>query len=299
MWRTVGKPKTCRVTKSLAEEFRDMDSATVDRPLSERRLQVYRKMVKEGGFRPVTWAKVFCKATGQEYRVNGQHTSTIFAELNLSQHELYATIESYECDDLEDVAKLYATFDSKTMTRTSGEINHSFAALIPELAGVESKIINLLVAGLGFAHTPTTHGSDRGFASQADRAELLFDNVDVCQWIIRILKDGKKDDRTKLMRMPVIAAMIGSFRKCQKDAEEFWTLVRDETGATVDTPDRKLAKFLNQHFVQGGAKANVPHRFRVLPKEFYVKSIHAWNAWRRDTTTQLKYQSDAKIPSFA
>jgi hypothetical protein len=29
----------------------------------------------------------------------------------------------------------------------------------------------------------------------------------------------------------------------------------------------------------------------------FVKCLHAWNAWRRDTVTDLKYHAQAKIPA--
>lgn len=56
-FKLVGKPVTLQVTRELAEEFVNMDPAPHDRPLSERRLQVYERLLNEGRFRPVTWAK--------------------------------------------------------------------------------------------------------------------------------------------------------------------------------------------------------------------------------------------------
>jgi len=40
-------------------------------------------------------------------------------------------------------------------------------------------------------------------------------------------------------------------------------------------------------------------KVRILPREFYVRSIKAWNAWRKKETTDLKYFPDAKIPAVA
>jgi hypothetical protein len=57
MYQLKGKPVTQRVTKKLAAEFAEMDPTPRDRPLSERRLSVYRSLWSKGLFRPCTWAR--------------------------------------------------------------------------------------------------------------------------------------------------------------------------------------------------------------------------------------------------
>lgn len=303
-WALKGTPKTLRVTKKLAGEFASMDAPPHDRDLSERRLGVYRKVLADGGFRPVTWAKVFCKETGQFYRVNGKHTSTLFAASDLGvTQDVFAVVEEYECDTLEDVAKLYGTFDSATMTRNQSDINRAFAASIPELKDFDTRVLNLIVGALVYAEFPTTSGgSADGFVkapkTAAERAEYLFDNVEVCCWVKDILPN--RNTQHQLHRVPVVAAMILTYRKAKKDAEVFWTAVRDETGEKPDLPDRKLAKFLNTMTSDSGAHhSNIPKRFRITPREFFVKSIKAWNAWRKKEPTDLKYFADAKLPVVA
>jgi hypothetical protein len=112
VYQLKGKPVTQRVTKKLAAEFAEMDPAPRDRPLSERRLSVYRSLWSRGLFRPCTWARAYCAETGGLYRVNGKHTSTLLAGLS-EIPEFYVTVEDYQCDTLEDVAHLYGTFDSR------------------------------------------------------------------------------------------------------------------------------------------------------------------------------------------
>jgi hypothetical protein len=301
-WALQGSPKTLRVTTRLAKEFAEMDAAHTDRPLSERRLRVYRKILEDGGFRPVAWAKAFCKETGQFYRVNGKHTSTLFSSVDSSKlADVYAVVESYECDTLEDVARLYATFDSQTQTRNATDINRSFAATIPELKDFDTRTLNLMVGALVYAEFPTLNGGPKEYAGSpktaAERAERLFDAVEECVWFRSIVPSDAKVPF--LWRVPVAAAMILTYRKSKKDATTFWTAVRDETGATPELPDRKLAKFLSSMSSNVGTHSHVPKRFRVLPREFFVKCIKSWNAWRKKEPTDLKYYADAKIPSLS
>src|SRR5262252_2702873 len=105
-WKLIGKPQTVKVTRKLAQEYATMDPPPHERPLSERRLAVYEKLIRQGHFRPVIWATARCKETHGTYRVNGQHTSTLLSGLE-DIPEFWAVIERYQCDTLEDVAKLY------------------------------------------------------------------------------------------------------------------------------------------------------------------------------------------------
>lgn len=302
-WQLKTTPKTYKVTAKLATEFAEMEAVNIDRPLSERRLQVYERMVRSGQMRPVTWAKAYCKETGQWYRVNGKHTSTLYSKLDLkSMPDQHVIIEEYECDELTDVAQLYATFDSKTMTRTAGDINHSFAVTIPELAEVERGMVNLLVAALDYALAPTANyaGASNAGRTAAERAEALFDNIEVCQWVLSLLPSRNSKATAHLSRAPVVAAMIGTWRKSRADATKFWLAVANETGSSPTMPDRKLARWLLQMQVGGGGRggADTPKRFRATPKEFYVKAVHAWNAWRKDEQTNLNYFPDKPVPAI-
>lgn len=297
MWSPIGKPRTVPATVRLAREWSNMEAARVDRHLSERRLTVYRKMLAEKAFRPVSWAKVHCKETNQEYRVNGQHTSALFSSVDESQLDgVYVVIEEYEADTLEDVARLYGTFDSPNQVRNAGDIYRQFAAVIPELAAIDHKFVGLAVHALALDKWKVFEGG--GGVSAMERGELLFDNVDEVLWLYEMLGTQRRTV-AHLWRGPVAAAMVGSYRRSKKAATDFWLAVRDETGLSPKMPDRVIAKYLLTHSVNRGLGAGRPARFRIKAKEFYVKCVHAWNAWRKDQTTDLKYFEDAKIPSFA
>lgn len=297
-WQIKGPPKTVKVTNELAKKWADMPAAHVDRPVSERRLIAYRRMAQEGGFRPITWAKVYCKEIDDTFRVNGKHTSTVFSTLDLSKlpAEIYATIEDYECDTIEDVAQLYSTFDSQLQTRNSSDINRAFAATIPELKDHGVAFINLMVGGIAYATWPSGTGGNSG-QTAAERAELLFDNVTFCLWCHGILDAMTKATR-HLQRVPVVAAMFMTYQRAKQASTDFWSAVRDATGTTPDTPDRKLEKFLSTTRALGGrSTGSIPTRYRITPREYLVKCLRAWNAWRKKETTNLNYSPEHKIPA--
>ena len=294
MWTLTNNPRAHKVTHKLAKEFADMDAVPQDRPLSERRLQVYERMVHEGAFRPCVWAKAFCVETNQHYRVNGKHTSILFSSLELEHVEsLYVIIEEYRCETLEDVARLYATFDSKMQTRTASDIYRAFAATVPQLAELPRLTLNLLVAGVAADFYGIRNYLQR---QAAERAELLLDNIDFATWANSILTP---QDAYILRRVPVIAAMCGTYGKAKKAAEEFWLAVRDQSASRNDHPTRRLAKFLMITNADGAPIANRRQRHVGDTREFYVRSLHAWNAWRKGEPTVLQYFKNAKIPSIS
>lgn len=295
-WEAKGKPQTVKITEKLAKEWAAMDAAHTDRPLSERRLQVYEKMLREGEFRPVAWAKVFCKETNQWYRVNGKHTSTLFAGADLSKFgEHFAVVEEYECDALEDVAKLYSTFDSKTQIRSATDVYRSFQSVIPELAPLPVKIVNLVISGLAWHNNPTQPMAE----TTPERAERLFDHIPVCLWVNDMLHAGDADQPGRFLhRATVVGAMIGCYYKARGPATEFWRLVRDDEGEKASLPHRKLTRFLLTNSVLGASGSHRPNRLVASQREFYAKCVHAWNAWRKNEPTNLNYFADRKLPAI-
>lgn len=294
-YELVGTPKTERVTQSLAIRFRDMDPVPHDRPLNPKRIDAYRKMLAAGLFRPVQWATVHCNETQATYRVNGKHTSNLFAEYEDLPQTIHATIEHYHCDDLDDVARLYATFDSRTQVRTTNDINRAFAAIDPQLRDMPSKVVNLCVTAINYAK----HGDDYFRKPAAERAECLLDdtNKQFIEFVHQTL-GPRSEPSQHLWRSPVVSAMYATWSKSRRDAAEFWLAVRDGTGASNNLPDRVLHKFLLVKNVNTGTGATSrPSKHLTSPREMFVKCIHAWNAWRRDAKTDLKYHAQAKIPA--
>ncbi len=294
-WKLIGSPKTQKATRKLAEEFVTMEMAPRDRPLSERRLQVYQQILNKGEFRPVTWASANCLETGATYRVNGKHTSILLSKAE-PLPELYVTVEKYECDTLEDVARLYSTFDSKMQSRTANDIYRSFASCIPELVEVPAKVINLTICGVAYFTYQDAYGAKQ---TAQERAENIFEHSDFAMWVPRVIPSTAEKNR-HLYRLAVFAAMFATYTKSKSAASDFWKAVCEESGSQANLPDRKLARYLLTHFSsKGGNQVNSKAgRYRVADREIYVKCLHAWNAWRKTETTNLNYYPEAEIPSI-
>jgi len=288
-YELAGPPKTTRVTRKLAEEFRDMTPAPHDRPVGKIRLAVYRKAVSLGLFRPVQWGSALCLADGVTYRVNGKHTSIVFSEQEDPMPELYVTLEHYRCDTIEDVARLYATYDGKEQTRTSSDINRMFAATDPDLSGITSKVLNLAVTGMSFQQFREQYCKVR----PVERAEALLVNREFVCWLDGILAGG---DSWHLKRGPVVGAMFGSWLKSRKAATQFWGMVRDNEG---DEQCRKLCVYLNRSHISISSGVNKPARDRTTFGSMFDNCVSGWSAWRKGFKYQPSNRRMKSAPAFA
>lgn len=281
--------KLLKVTPKVAEAHRDMASAPCDRRLSPERLRYLRKELFAGSLRPVTWATVVCAETSTEYRVNGKHTSHVLSEAEPNASSCFAFLERYACDTLEDVARLYATFDSRKSARTPGDIYMAFAGSDPVLAGLPNSLIRQAVSGIAFA---TWEHSDAN-ASPEEKALKLLEHSAFATWLHPLV--ANKHVSSHIRRAATVAAMFRTWRKAPREAAEFWEFVRDGSGADHKAPDRRLYKYLLEtglcRVSHGGT------RRIATDHELYVKSLHAWNAWRRGEPTNMKYHAAAKTPA--
>jgi hypothetical protein len=256
-------------------------------------LAFYRKQLAEGSFRPVTWASAYCEETDTIYRVNGKHTSTLLSGIDPLPKDFYVTVERYTCPTLDGVARLWATFDSSVATRTGNEIINSFASTVSEFAGVKQKTCSLAVIAASYQKWDMDfYNSSR----VAERAELLLDHVDFVLWLDTILypKDGNARRAKHLLRGPVVAAILGTWLSSEESSDSFWRHVRDEDQAQ-GLPTRVLAKWLSEVTFKNH-HSGTPGKKSVQFREMFVRCLHAWNAWRTNTRTSLKYHANAPIP---
>lgn len=290
MWELIETPKTLKVTRNLAKEFAEMEPAPKDRPMSERRLAVYEKLIRRGEFRPMSWASIHCKETGSTYRVNGKHTSTLCSTME-QMPPLYAIVERYECADLEDVGRLYSTYDSKMQSRNTTDINRSFASCVPSLVDVPTNILNVCAGGISFA---TYFDSYSKQEQPQERAEHLLEHDDFVVWLHNLRVGSGDNKNNHLIKIAVVACMFNTYSKSKKDCTTFWESVRDEDGAAPDLPDRKLARYLLTNGTRRYGRASEARP--ATNKEIYCKCVTAFNAWRKGVATNLNYYTNAPIP---
>ena len=287
MWK-LSSAKVLPLTKALAAKHYAMQGVPQDRPERDRILNRLKEEFSSGRVRPCVWATCYCKETKGTYRANGKHSSKVLSELNGKfAEDACVTMEHYECDSLEDLARLYATFDYREGVRSVSDINRAFAASIPQLATVSTGVIGLAVAGMGYAQWEG-HAKNQGVEK---RASLMADNVSFVRWLETFMAEG--GPARHLKRAAVVAAIFLSFKLGKSKCVEFWCAVRDGTDKSPEHPTRKLMRMLQE-------TRHMPKNVgdRVSTRGMFVKCIHAWNAWVEGQPTNLKFFPLAVTPEM-
>lgn len=296
MFEVIEGPKVVSVTPALAKRFSEMERCPADRELRPARMDRIKNIIEKGELRTCEWASAFCEETGQEYRVNGKHTSTVLATMNGSAPKgTKVVVAKYRCRTLADVSRLYSTFDSRLSIRTTTDINRVFAHAEESLRDLNDGLIGLAVTGMSFATWGARYSSEH---PAEERAELLLKHPGFVLWLNQLYSGGEDNCRF-LKRGPVASAMFKTWGKAQAASTTFWSSVRDGSSPNTHSPDRKLQRWLLSYTVNTGMGSRVQGKGRADAREMMVKCLHAWNAWRRNEDTDLKYYANAKLPVVA
>lgn len=289
-YRQSKAPRPVLITKDIAQKHADLPMYGMDRALKAHRMKSYVRMIELGVMRPVPWAIAYCIETGETYRVNGQHTANAYLAVPKIPADSYAIMEEYVCDTIADVAHLWKTYDSALSVRNSTEIMRAFAVTDETLTGIATRTL-MLIAGAIRIHKDDgmllVGANNRN--DIASRADDLLCETDFASWVDTNFTRAKSPH---ILRSGAVAAMYATWGKCQRDTDTFWTEVRDESSPDNRSASRKCAKMLWQMFA---TKKTNPSTVR----EQYVRCIMLWNAYRRNTSAEIRYTASIRTPAVA
>jgi hypothetical protein len=288
-YRQTGRPQVVQITREIAQRHAAMPMLGMDRKLSDVRVGAYIKMIELGAMRPVPWAVAKCIETGETYRVNGQHTSNAYMAVDQIPTGSYAIMEHYVCDTIEDVAHLWQTYDSSLGMRNNREIMQAFAATSDKLVGISTNVLMLCAGAIRVANDDGFVKNAHRRDTMAQRAEELLNNGDFAQWL-----DDRFSRKTHahIMRSGVVASMFMTWKRCHRDAEIYWTEIRDESNPDNQSASRRAAKWLTQMHTRKKSNPGVV-------REQYVRCLLWWNAFRKNTPTDFRYKAADKTPAVA
>lgn len=281
-------------SKRLANEWRDKPFYGPDRPLKEHLKAAIIAEVKARTFHTCHWVEAVLD--GKTYRVNGKHTSTSLSDPGVDPALLpgiLVRISTFRCTEPEDVAKLYATFDARLSAKTQGDINRAYCAGSDVLSGLSARVRDTISAGLALSVYEDS-ADQKGMAVK--RGELLAKSADFAAWVVALLSGQKQTDIEYLLRAPVVAAMHRTWKVSQRASMEFWTLVGSGSADKPTDPTRVLGKRLMRTTVGVGRGASIG-KSTDTRRGMTVRCLHAWNAWRKGKSTDLKYYPGSPVPA--
>jgi hypothetical protein len=127
-----------------------------------------------------------------------------------------------------------------------------------------------------------------------EKAHLLGLYVKQGGFVNNIVKDSRSSRH--LMRSPVVRAMMETYDKDWQSAKIFWEDVRDGAELKKNDPALLLKNYLQMAAISARNVKSAYRQESVTAREMYVKCLHAWNASRSGTKTNLRYLPDAPIP---
>jgi hypothetical protein len=220
---------------------------------------------------------------GTVVMVNGQHQCQAVMQVG---KKIYVTFEKYLCPEPSDVSELYREFDSH-LPRSLGDV------VQVEIDSLGLKWPKTLASRLASAGAMVLYGYPKGSNATKDvKVETIAYFLPANHEIIKLYAQSAKDFK-HLNRGPVLTTMIASHNKCQRDWPGFWIPTRDGDNLRKNDPRKMLRDYLIEVLLVGG---NTNGRHPVTYREMLCKSITAWNAYRKGTTTSLRYYPDKPMP---
>ena len=289
-------PSVLIATNEVIRRFAEFEHTAQERPVSPKRLEYLKNEAAAGRLRSPEWAWVHCKYNGKNYRLNGNHTKRVLSDLPM-ENRPSIIMNRFECDTLEEVAELFSTYDSKESARTTNDVNRAVFESCEALQGYPSRLAAVVVSAIQLA-SQVERGVEISTARNVtayERAKLAASQADFLQWV---RSNFAFNTGRIFMRASVVAAMLLTYRKDASAALAFWIEVRDGTNPNPNAPSRVLQSFLMTRSV-ASSSYTVSGRTQATPREMAVKSLHAWNAFRRNEPTRLNYYADKPIPKVA
>jgi hypothetical protein len=292
--------KTTRIellTPDLAKEIATMPGLPGERELKDSRLKYLRTHLEEGNFVGPNWAIAIDSTTGETFRINGQHSSTLLASLEPKDFPegLNVTIDVFSFSDmLNDAPKLFNLFDNPRSSRTDTEFMGVTRAHYTEFAGMDNGYLVKVASGIDInirlrmqkvnsekTEALFTH-RDHGFyfSSEIYRKFAVW----LHQWDESVDDRGAEEGMVKhfgfISRAGIVSEILSDWIAAPDLATKFWNHVFRENHPDSDHESRELARELNSLFDTKSKK--------ITADEWQRKTRRYWNRYFRFSKSQAK-----------
>lgn len=283
MWKVKSREEII-VSKKEAEEFWKLNVYSAQRTINQRHLEQLKHALKDNTFRTGSLAIASYKdEKGKKIKilVNGQHQLKGIIDLDSM---MIANLEEIECDTLEDVAEVYATYDQ------GGRGLYDLINPYADALEIQWPLtLTRLILGGGLFKDGRI-GWDR-----QRKAASLHDYLKLGDFVFSIFSvNGKIDwkECSHLSRRATVAAMMITAEKNREAARIFWTEIRDGIHSKKSDPAKTVRDFLLRYSIDH--ERGSQYSKKATEKEVYRKCLVGWNAFRKGTTTSLKLFNDSK-----
>jgi hypothetical protein len=261
------------ITPIVAASLLEKNTYVSQRALSKQHVKNLCNAIRKGEFH--TGEIVLATAgDGKEHILNGQHQLNAVV---MAGAPINVLMVRAECPTPEDMSNLFSQFDvnkgRSILDIVKSEVNSIDGVCWNHLTG------SLLAGALAIIDNEskgeTRH--EKALRIRTFTAEGNFVN--------QFIGTANKH----LNRAQVVACMISTYWKAPTAAYEFWNYVGSGEMLARKDPRMTLRTYLVSLSIKGNGSIGTR-------KEIMAKCVIAWNAFRMDKPTSLKYSADKPVP---
>jgi len=273
------------VEPGLAAQWLNFDTYGGQRTVKSEHINFLCDQIKRGLFGTGLIGVARKAGEKEDLLMNGNHQ---LPAISRSGKTVTCVLERWEYDKINHLSKIYNRYDTH-LTRTLTYLTRaSHFALSPSW---NEKISKLVVSAMTYVH----YGEK--YVHPVIKSELLEKNMDFGELLSQIFGHRITPSNRHVARRPVVAAIYLTWKaninkdNSSWDTKLFWAKVCDGGQLKNTAPEFTLREYLIRVGLPGSYVKHI-----AKPREILVKCIHAWNARRKNKSTNLAYSPNRPIP---
>lgn len=261
------KVEILQLTRELAIEVCNLERVPGERRLTNQRVTHLEREIDAGLLTTFRWCTAQIKGESKIYRVNGQHTSHIFA--NRRKPVGTVVMERYLCDTLEDVLSLWSRFDPTISSRSKKDVLNNTLEGHEDFRDLP---INQGQIALNACSTVEFGDGYKNKVTNFEKAQAGVARKDFVVWAARALT------HPKCHRVGVFVAAYQTFKESVSNASVFWKEVQDGSNPNPKSPSRALERLLLEHCGGNGGHGKTGKK-SLKWDQFAEYALYAWKHW--------------------
>ncbi len=283
MYRYLGKDSNVEINANKATELLALNTYKSQRGIRQKHVDDLADRMRRGLY--LTGKIIIAYLPdNNKILIDGQHTLSAVVQ---SGCIIKADIETVFCPKGEDLSLLFQQPDGGVVRSISDMLKVEANSLNLKW---KHRVCELVVGGAAILENMTR-------ATKREKVPLLKECLTEGAFINSILEN--RADHGHLYRVPVVAAMMQTYRVDSVEAKTFWTQVSNGEMIKKNWGAWHLRAFLTTILSTRGTNSKKQHR-TVSDYEIQWRCIYAWNLFRAGKTTKVfKFSSDWPMPKAA
>jgi hypothetical protein len=275
------------MTKELAVKVSSLEPVPGERSITKQRITHLEREIDQGLVTTFKWVTAEIKGQSCLYRINGQHTSKIFANGRTPCGTV--VLEHYICDNIDDIVSLWSRFDptissrSKTdVLRTAFQSDGDLRDLPVKQSQTAAKAAGIVEFGFGYTNK----------VANFDKAQAAIKHKDFVIWACQTFQQSGT-----CMRVGVFVAAFKTFSESKEMASNFWREVQDGSNTSPTSGSRALQRLLLEYSVNTGNGARTGKK-SLRWDQMAELCLSAWQSWRQGRQVQSLKLSKSGLSRF-